>query len=555
MTRTDIGEAKRSWTLARWTAAAALLAAGLIPSAGWAQARSCSVAAVQALAPQGAVIDSAAPTAEPVPHCRIDGHIVTNDPGPNTVKFRLQLPDDGFNGRYFLIGMGGAAGHVPTNAQLPPGNPMTSGWAVAGTDTGHTGDTLDWSFIRTDRAKMIDHLHRGVHVTAVATQEITRRYYDRPKIYRYISGCSGGGRMGHMSALHHPEDFDGHLIGAPGTSQATILMFMWVSQQMAREPGAWVSPAKLEMLDRKVTAACDGLDGAVDGVVWDDDACKFDVGTVQCEAGEASDQCLTPPELRTVRAILAGPQGPKGRITAGMPISNIGTGWKTFLGATPPPWSDSTNPASIARSSSAFVMGTILSRAYIRPDYNFLTEFDFNDPADLDAWEAGVQRTGWGELASPDLRGLEKAGHKILWWHGVSDAGPTEFTTDEYFARIHQVFGDDPARVAKSIQLYKIPGMLHCGGGTGPNDAPDRLLEELVAWVEKGETPGPVVTHRGPLKPVFNPIEGTLESGVRIPAASGPPREFLLCPAPRRARFNGKPGGEMSAANWSCVRG
>src|SRR5580658_423735 len=150
----------------------------------------CSVESIQALAPAGMTIQSAAPTPLPVPHCKIDGSIITNHPGPNTVNFRLQLPDSGWTGRYYFIGMGGSAGYVPTDSQIPAGNPLNRGIAVAGTDTGRQGDMLDWGFL-VDPAKAKDHIDRAAHVTAVATQQITKRY-TRPKNYTAISPVARG---------------------------------------------------------------------------------------------------------------------------------------------------------------------------------------------------------------------------------------------------------------------------------------------------------------------------------------------------------------------------
>jgi feruloyl esterase len=138
-------------------------------------ATTCSVEAIQAIAPKDTTIKSAAATPKPVPHCKIDGYVTTNNPGPNQVNFRLQLPDQGWQNRYYFIGMGGSAGYVPTDSQIPAGNPLFKGFAVAGTDTGRQGAILDWGFL-TDPAKARDHIDRGAHVTAVATQQITKAY-------------------------------------------------------------------------------------------------------------------------------------------------------------------------------------------------------------------------------------------------------------------------------------------------------------------------------------------------------------------------------------------
>src|SRR6202011_6159564 len=99
-------------------------------------------------------------------------------------------------------------------------------------------------------------------------------------IYRYHSGCSGGGRMGMEAITRHPEDYDGVLLGAPGLGSKfgseTMIAFISLGQQMIREPGAWLSLAKLQMLDKKVTEHCDALDGAKDGIVWEHEACTYD---------------------------------------------------------------------------------------------------------------------------------------------------------------------------------------------------------------------------------------------------------------------------------------
>lgn len=521
-------------------------------------AQDCTQESIQALAPKGTTITTSSPTAEPVPHCLVDGYVTTTDPGPNQVNFRLQLPDSNFNGRYIMAGMGGAAGYVPTNMQIPGGNPIVKGFAMAGTDTGHQGEILDWTFMADNPAKAIDYVHRGAHVVAQSTQAITRSYYDTENLHRYMSGCSGGGRMGVAVAEYHPEDFDGVLIGAPGRSSGTMLMFMWATQQMAREPGAWVSPAKRILLEQKVTAACDMTDGAMDGVVWRPDECDYDPAQLLCaDTSSDTSACLTAPELKTVKAILDGPRYPDGtRITEGMPITNSGDGWTSFLGVAPPPLSKSISLKDIADTSAGAIIGHTVSKAYFGPDYDFTQDFDFNNPEDFTQWWAGANRLTFGKPHSADLRAAEEAGLKIIWWHGVSDAGPTLSTTFSYFDDALKSLDNDEARLAQTARLYQVPGMLHCGSGTGPDDVPDRLLDELMNWTEQGVAPGPVITGRGPTKAnlIFQASAGDTTSGVRIPTSHGADREFLLCPEPLRSTFNGPVGGEDLAINWSCEK-
>jgi feruloyl esterase len=520
-------------------------------------ALSCNVAAIQSAAPADTTITSAVPTATPVPHCKVDGYVTTTNPGPNQDLFRLQLPDQGWTGRYYFIGMGGSAGYVPTDSQIPGGNPLVKGFAVAGTDTGREGSGGDWEFIGQSAAKALDHEHRGAHVVAVATQQITKAYYGVSKIYRYHSGCSGGGRMGMMAIINHPEDFDGVLLGAPGgRSSGTMLKFIQMGQQMAREPGAWISPAKLAMVDKAVTDACDMTDGAKDGVVWDHRLCHFDVATLHCPAGQDGPDCLTTPELKSMKAILDGPRGPDGKLIAEpMPITNVSS-WTIFSGATPPPWDLHPDMAHMMQESTGYVMAASLARGFFGPDYD-PKNFDFNNQKDIDAWWAAAERTGFGSPYSSDLTGFQKAGGKVLFWNGRSDPCCSDVEMEDYYLEAAGKVGGMSA-LRKFAALYQVPGMGHCGGGTGPQDAPDVLLDQLVNWVEKGQQPEPVVAHRGTDRihlAFADPKTGTV-SGVLVPPPSGESRDFLLCRYPQYAVFNkamaDKPGAVDDAANWSC---
>jgi feruloyl esterase len=519
-------------------------------------ASQCSIKSIQAMAPSGTTITLASSTMTPVPHCKVEGYITTTDPGPNKVMFRLQLPDTGWNGRYYFIGMGAAAGYVPTDSQVPAGNPLYKGFAVAGTDTGHEGPMADWSFMGRNRAQAVDHVDRGAHVTAVSTQQITKAYYKTKILYRYHCGCSGGGRMGVMAIERHPEDFDGVLLGAPGgRSNATMIKFIVASQEMMREPGAWLSPAKLQMVEKNVTAACDETDGALDNIVADHTKCHYDVATLECKAGDSPD-CLTQAEIRSIKAILVGPIGPDGKpLTQGMPITNTSV-WSGFLGATPPPWS--ADPAEVMKghTSGGYVIGNSMAQALFGQDYDAVKQFDSKKQSDMDAWWAASRRLDYGLPYTANLAGFYKAGGKLLLWNGVSDPCCSDVELEQYYRDAAKSVPGGMKTLPRFIRYYRVPGMAHCGGGTGPGDAPDQLLEALIAWVEQGKAPDEVVAHRGADKVQLlfaNPTTRTV-SGVLVPPPTGEPRDFLLCPMPQTAVFNGSKaqGAVDNAANWSC---
>ncbi len=509
----------------------------------------CDITIIQAASPQATTIVSAESLQSPAPHCKIDGYITTNNPGPNQVNFRLQLPaQENWNKRYYFIGMGGSAGYVPTDSQVPAGNPIIKGFAVAGTDTGHTAHSLDWGFL-SDPAKSVDHIHRGAHVTAVATQQITKTYYNDDNFYRYHSGCSGGGRMGMEVIQKYPEDFDGILIGWPSGptpvpgSRGTGFHIM--VREMTREPGSWLSPAKLQFAEEKVTAACDAADGAIDDMIWDHRLCKFDFNSLQCSDGDAPN-CLTKPEITSINNLL--------RDTA-LPISNMAS-W-SFLGRTSPPWSPEPTMENMPVSSAALVIQTTWARTYLnQPDRdivkNPLTEIE------LDQMDREAERIGFRRFPeNTDLSKFEAAKAKALFWVGVSDPCCSNIANENYIGDVIKTMDNDAERVAKFAQLYQIPGTAHCGGGTGPDDAPDKLLQTLIDWVENNTTPTGVVMHRGSDRAERLFVEkGSTVSGVRIPLSTGVSRDFLVCPFPQVSVFDTSKsdisGAVLEAKNWSC---
>jgi feruloyl esterase len=351
----------------------------------------------------------------------------------------------------------------------------------------------------------------------------------------------------------HPEDFDGVVLGAPG-QPSTILAFINAAQQMNREPGSWLSPAKLQFADRKVTEECDALDGAKDGIIWDHDACKVDFNKWKCAAGDAPD-CLTAPEIKSINAILAGPHSPKGQVKVGWPISNMSV-WSGFLGPVPPPWSADSAMTNIPKSSGAYVIANTMAAVYLHPGYDVLKDFNFNNQQDVDNWYAGSAKIQFGIPFTADLRAYKKAGGKVIIWNGVSDPCCSDVDQLTYFKNVGKKVGG-VKELDEFARFYRLPGTAHCGGGTGAQDGPDQLIQAMIGWVEKDRAPEAVVAHRGNrAKMLFSdPKTGTV-SGVIVPPSQGTPRDFLLCPYPKVSKFNAaladKPGAVDDAANWSC---
>jgi feruloyl esterase len=518
-------------------------------SSGTFAATTCDVASMQAAAPKDTTITSAAMVQDPVPHCKVEGYSITTNPGPNKVSFGVQLPDKSkWNGRFYFIGVGGnGGGSVPSDENFAPR--VAAGWATAGTDKGHPGvDALDWSFAA-DPVKALDNAHRGAHVSTVAAQALTKAYYGVDKFYRYHTGCSGGGDMGMQALKNHPEDYDGILLGWVGgpypdpKKDGPIRNYNTVLREVLREPGAWISPAKRKFVDAKVVEACDAADGAKDGLIQDTRQCKFDFSVLKCKSGDGPD-CLTQPEVTTLNHLA--------RDTA-FPITNISS-W-AYLGNVPPPWT----PETPGISGNIYAFMNNWARTYLKqPDRdvikNPLTEQEIETMVH-EQLKAGSGLDGWFNIEP-----YEKDMHKAIFYVGIGDPAFPHVGMENYFNVLTKKIGAE--RVQSFARLYQVPGWGHCGGGSGPTDGTDVMLDALTKWVEKGTPPQALVMHRGAdrvqtLFPSIRSVAGQAEAGARVPvAASMPSRDFLVCQYPMLAVFD-KSKAEASdavyeAKNWSC---
>jgi len=78
----------------------------------------------------------------------------------SNIKVEVWMPISGWNSRFVASGNGDAAGFI----RYPElGARLVAGFAVAGTDTGHDGSAVDWSFVLGHPEKLLDLGYRSVH--------------------------------------------------------------------------------------------------------------------------------------------------------------------------------------------------------------------------------------------------------------------------------------------------------------------------------------------------------------------------------------------------------
>jgi feruloyl esterase len=526
---------------------AALLLAG---SASCALAKTdCTVDALNALHVAGVQVTQATATAasDTAPaHCAVQGTMETKGEGApsGSARFALQLPDQ-WRQRFLLMGVGGNAGTLTPSVNATDRlSALGKGYAVIVQDSGHVGNGTDAGWLRTpdgkqDRAKMIDFLYRAAHDVTITGKQFARAYYAEPVRRAYFDGCSTGGRMAMMEAERYPADFDGIIAGDPAMDYHSTLLRFAVQKAALSSQAAYLSPDTLRMVDKIVTARCDAVDGATDGLVQDPARCPVKPSEMICRGGTTTD-CLTPEQALVLQAYTTPLHDRHGHfLYPGWAITNLSgprgaSYWNT--GDTAPnlaqpetPWGDDPNAAprgwTFARQALSFWMG-------MGPDQSMLAlDIDPKTNTAGDKLVATLDQTfGPAETKNPSkLLPFIQQGRKLIFYHGTSDpAIPAARSVLFYNDLANTLHG--MAKTRENVRLFLVPGMQHCSGGIGPDQFD--TLSAIEAWVEQGKAP--------------DAIPASTKSD------SATPHSLPLCPYPQQARYSGS-GALADAANWKCA--
>ncbi|HVZ20552.1 MAG TPA: tannase/feruloyl esterase family alpha/beta hydrolase [Vicinamibacterales bacterium] len=424
-----------------------------------------------------------------------------------------RLPEN-WNGKVLGIGGGGFAGNVTLQGAA---DGLSRGYAVIENDLGHpSASALDPSFAILPSGQpnvdgIVDFGHRATHLATVVGKQLVAAYYGRQADRAYWQGCSTGGRQGLAEVQRYPDDYDGVIAGAPVYSPLTYSNAILRVQAFHKNPANNLTPAQVPLIHDAVLAACDAKDGVTDGILTDPRSCTWDPGVLACKAGQASDTCLTPAQVETVRRVYDGVKTTGGQWAA-MPLMRGGeSDWVGRMIGTP------RQPLGLNAVLGAPFMAYIVKHD---PAYDVMSFDPDRDLASLDSGLAGSDVN----QEKADIAPFIRRGGKLLLWHGFNDPGPSPLTTIDYYDR---VLKSVPSAQA-DVRLFLAPGVLHCGGGAGP----DRFdtLTAMEQWVEHGRAPASMVATKANA-PISRP----------------------LCPYPQLARYKGT-GDPNDAQNFVCGR-
>lgn len=491
-------------------------------------------------------------------YCKVLGDINPVDINAPKIKFQVNLPEN-WNNKAMMFGGGGYNGTIATGVGNVPAGPadkpapLARGYATFGSDSGHQANangSRDGTFGANDEALKNFSSDALKKTRDVAIAIIKARYANTVQ-KTYFAGGSTGGREALIAVQNWPQDFDGAIVLYPAWNAASLdLQFGRITRELAK-PGAYPNRAKRKVLYDAALAACDSLDGVVDGLVSNVNACNatFNPSTatlngtaIRCVGGtDTGDTCLSDAQIAGFNVtntplvlnytLASGETTYPGFNTWGTDFGIPGTGplqptvLTLSLGTEQP-----ANPMPpVAGASTPPYLSTFWDqwvRFFVTRDATFNSlSLDPQNPGALQA--RIVELTGIQDLNKSDLSAFQAKGGKVLMAHGSHDALVSTRATAQYWDRIRNTMG--AAKVDSFARYYEIPGYGHAVSSVF-NAAWDSLTT-LENWVEKGTIP--------PNQLVSD-------------TAGVPGRTRPLCDYPAWAKYKGA-GDINSALSYSCA--
>jgi feruloyl esterase len=362
------------------------------------------------------------------------------------------------------------------------------------------------------------------------TKSLVEAYFNRGAASKsYFDGCSNGGRMALMEGMRYPEDYDGIIVGSPFMTFRDFIGLL-DSAKTQLLPGARIPNALLPAIQAAYVASCDAMDGVTDGLIQNPARCSFNPASMVCSGGNTAN-CLTSAQADGLNHYLLPLKSASGEVL--VPGYPPGTGnFQTYaLGPNPPIDAAAAEPWGTLAPARGWALADTTLKFIVNEDPDYSTQLFQHDVADNQVGLADLakfdDKTIDGNTDDPaDLDAFMQQKRKMIIYHGTDDHGLSFYQTERFYDRLDLRMRAQGANVQDDVRLFIVPGMQHCGGGSGPNTFD--VLTAMENWVEKGAAP-----------------DSVLASG------TNPTRTMPLCPYPQAARYKGA-GDVMSASSWTC---
>ena len=460
--------------------------------------------------------------------CEIDGSMAPAKPDAHArpIAFRVWLPAS-WNHRAAQQGGGGMNGSIPdlTGRAYPIGgkSPAQLGFVTYGSDSGHQANgPTDWA-LNDEAIANLGYLQmKKTHDAALVL--VQRMYGERPR-YSYYTGTSQGGREALTVAQRYPADYDGVAANVPIVNFSSLMLAPELIRIQEKPLANWVTREKINAIRGEFMRQCDGLDGAVDGVISNYMACRaiFDVtqgpphrhpwAAKRCAnnvdpnpADTSANACLTDGQISTLEFVYR-------RYSFATPLANGVKSFGMWLPNTDPSGSglivqsrfrgQEGAPADAAMHTHLGVLGVT---GFLMGDLN-ANPLDYVEGGPLEARRQ--QLSAMLDSTNPDLSEFAARGGKMIVTIGTNDTLASPAAQLDYFQSVIDRMGR--ATVDHFARFFVIPQVGHgltgsvyqtAGDGRSVDAAPIASSYErfafLTAWVERGVMPATSVAVRTP---------------------------------------------------------
>ena len=486
-------------------------------------------------------------------HCILSGKVNERtglDGHAYAIQFEIRLPES-WNGRFLHQVNGGNDGVVlPALGDKADGlvsggvTPLARGFANK-----PRGLAAGSAFGLDPQARRDYGYAADVTLAPIAKAIIAAHYGKKPD-YSYIAGCSNGGRHTMVAAERMPEQYDGFLVGNPGFNlPRAAVQHAWDVQALTKADAdirKSITREDAKLISSKIIEACDGLDGARDGLTANLKACQktFSFDSLRCATG-STEACLPSAKVDALKKVFAGPQNSKGEaLYSDWPVDGgVGTGnWRAWKVESPvAPWNNLPIIATMGGASLNYIFSTPPVEVEGSPDklVEKLQSYDFDkDAPKIYAKEGPFTESAMEFMAppavdNPTLPAFQGGARKMLIYHGQADP---VFSVNDTIRWYEKLNANVAGKADGFARLFALPGETHCGGGVTLEkfDA----LGALMDWVEKGKAPEAITA-------------SVNAANKELPSGWSPQRTRPLCPWPKFAKYT---GGEVEqASSFTCA--
>lgn len=430
-----------------------------------------------------------------------------------------------YKGRFLATGGGGFS--------INSGASGLNGGLVYGAAAGCTDGGMGWAGQLNDAVlkangslnqDMIQNFgYLSIHEMTLIGKSMSKSIYESSQLYAYYQGCSEGGREGWSQVQRYSDQFDGAAIGAPAFRQSHQQPNHNWPQIYEQSIKYAPNTCALQKIVNETLAACDAMDGKIDGIIARSDLCslhwdpKQAIGKAYSCAASTSFNPITggqgdstPAANGTVNnndvavflAVQNGPYDSEDR--------------HLYVGFQPGTDTSSNAAGTYSNSTGVYEVAAITDIgaewiSELLEEVNSTTlSLDGVTVETLRGWMiqgmqkyAGTLNTVW-----TDLQEFQEAGGKLIHYHGEADNSIPTLSSVIYQEQVRRVmypnasYEDSLKMLHEFYRLYIVPGAAHCSPSAENGSFPQSVLGSVIEWVENEVVPVQLNTTilQGPLE-------------------------------------------------------